>query len=176
MRKIDIIKDFVENYQNIDRAISINISEESAFLALIKQDLEWEYLSAPEKQQKRKMLFKYMNKMETSIETLKEIFKLEICIIEFYDILQNALDTLELMNKNDVSVTRLKAMLFIERIFLNEYLDVKKIRHHNFSLLNGLLNELLNNEKLSILNIKFLNQKLIEKENLLNEIDTNEKE
>lgn len=176
MRKIDIIKDFVENYQNIDRAISINISEESAFLALIKQDLEWEYLSAPEKQQKRKMLFKYMNKMETSIETLKEIFKLEICIIEFYDILQNALDTLELMNKNDVSVIRLKAMLFIERIFLNEYLDVKKIRHHNFSLLNGLLNELLNNEKLSILNIKFLNQKLIEKENLLNEIDTNEKE
>lgn len=109
------------------------INRELSVLNRLNSEFKWQLLSDAEKQQRRKNLYNSLHNADAE--------SYEGLVIQLYDMIVTALARLEDLDSevSNIYLTRVKAMLFVEKEFINESMDADKLRHNDYYILMNVL-------------------------------------
>lgn len=168
MKLLDKINLLIDFYRNIERE-EVSVFNESTILSKLRSEQKWQDLTDEEKQAKRVGIIKKVSLRLT--EDRKDTFLLEETVNLVYSLCD---ETIKKIDNHDLDelLTRLKAMLSVEKILINEHFEAKRIRSFNYRELDNILNEIIKSDqhqKFSEgLNLGLLKEKVYLKYQLLN--------
>lgn len=142
MKSIDLLKSLLEKYHT-DASQEKHLSVEAFFIGTVKEEMKWNDLSDEEKQKKRKQALAQVKRW-SSAENDKADFSVEEHVIALYDAIQDILDKIELLPEKGMAdrlTVRMKSLLLIEKIFINEQFNSEKIRHVDRSIMANLIKD-----------------------------------
>ena len=114
------------NYNNIEDKIPYK--QEISILKQMYEQLEWDDLSDEAKQDKRKSILVTLDKWSYE-EGVRSESTYEKNVIELYDEISNVLSK---NLSNDLYTKRIKSIIFIEKIFIDEKKVISNIRHMDY--------------------------------------------
>lgn len=135
-----------------DKEGTNSIKQELFLIKRVIDDLLWSSLEDDVKQQKRKAMLSIMDKWSYE-EGSGLNASYEKSVVELYDCIEEVLNRL---TGESIFFERLKAVLLIEKIFINEQKEFNKMRHMDFYVWTDLLSENKQNDKYSTLNLEKL--------------------
>lgn len=167
------ITSLLELYKTITHEDSIHVGAEYEILSIISSELNWLLLTDEEKQAKRVGILK---KVSFRLDDgMKNTFLLEETVNMVYLL---CVETIKIIDQRisevgfDKLLFRLKAMLIIEKILINEHFEAKRIRSFNYPKLDNVFNEIINSDQhkklYDELNLGLLKEKVHLKYRLLN--------
>lgn len=149
-----------EEFNLIDKTELLWLKEQ-----LINSDLDedsnWNVLSDNKKQIKRIFRSKMAKK---TINYTIDFFRYEESVIDLYEAIISCLKVLDVTNKKDIQITRLKAYLCLTKKNINRYKDSREIKNFHFekfkSVIYNCLNCSLEQYFIEDVNILYLESKL----------------
>lgn len=114
-----------------------NVRQEKAIIDRIANEVDWGLLSDEAKQEKRKMSVVLLEKV-ASEDGYENGFIYENSVIRLYELIHNFLSA-NYVSSNILS--RLKAMAWVEKFFINEKKDFSSMRHMDYFVWNNLIEQ-----------------------------------
>lgn len=134
MKDIEVIQDLIVKYQTLHNKDDYYI-EEVSYLNLILKDLEWDMLTAEQKQVERRerneMLLSKLYKDSDDVH-----IKYETKVIDLYDTITKYSLELEPFIQDDPYILRLYSVLIIEKTLINKHRRIFNIKHVNIDIVN----------------------------------------
>lgn len=165
MTDIKLVQALVDKYQTLQNKDDEYI-DETILLNILNEELKWNLLSDPEKQQARK---------ERNIELLSKLYKdsddkhivYETVVIELYDLIVQYINILEsLINDNEL-LFRLYSILTIEKSLIDQKRRICNVKHIIYELVKSIFLKLEGNAIVGNLNLLQLWNKFEEMFDLL---------
>ncbi len=123
-----------------------NLQMEFRALDSIKNQMEWEFLTDDEKQNKRLKFIKLSERYPNHEDSIKYL-AYDNAVVELYNTIRSGLSAVDEQlkqqsNSNElILLTRTKALLFTEKMFIDEHRDLRKLRHFDYHVMKGFFNE-----------------------------------
>lgn len=151
VKDIELIQDLIAKYQTLPGKDDYDIGEIS-YLNLILKDLEWEMLTAEQKQVERhernEMLLDKLYKDSDDVH-----IKYETTVIDLYDTITKYILELEPFIQDAPYILRLYSILIIEKTLINKHKRISNIKHVNIDIVNQVLG-LQNNNGIDLTDLK----------------------
>jgi hypothetical protein len=104
---------------------------------------EWSLLPCSLKQESRKNSIELMIKWASEDGTKIDI-SYEQSVVVLYDTIELLIDSIKTVNKSEI-LLRLSTILLIEKYFIDQYKDMRKIRHNDYYIFMNILNLIAEN-------------------------------
>lgn len=143
------IKNIKEKYNLLSKD-NQNVAQECRVIDRILAEFEWKNLPDQEKQIIRKNDLKSILKIAQAEEDYK-IYNLKKSIVDLYEIIELLIVSINDLNKENENceyIFRLKAMVEIEKLFINEHYQVQQLRHNDYYIIQNLLKEIKENNEM----------------------------
>ncbi len=153
MDTLDEIYELYKHYHEYQKIENGNPNELICLNHLLHEKKKWYLKSFEEKQDIRQHFKLKLTKIVGSSEEFGENFELENLIINIHSLINEIESKINFLEGlNDSISKRFKAMLFVEKYYINEYKDPKIIRISNYNLLMNIIDEILSNYNLEYKN------------------------
>lgn len=152
------IKAVLEQYDVLlktenNEEIAKSINQEYSVLKRLLADISWVNLEDEEKQKKRKAMLVILDKWSYEEGSIMGS-AYEKCVVDLYDHIEMVLAKL---THGSAFIIRLRAMLIIEKNFINEQSEFSKMRHMDFYMWSNLFSQNKHDEHYGLLELDELN-------------------
>lgn len=134
MQKLELIRLILDNQP--EKLDSLSGVEMSVFRRILAEE-QWRGRGDSEKQADRKASLSSWKKLASQDDVVLR-YEYPIAVIEFYDLLVELIDKVQLVScEHNSSMKRLEAILIIEKDFINEKNTYQRNRHVPYDVLEG---------------------------------------